>query len=297
MKKITEEIVENSLNKIGKKYHLINRDQFYYLLVKSENIPNTAESYNTFIEIVNDALETGESWPWRLCDCEPQDENPPYFEYILTDPKEYLRERIAEELLIMPIFNKWYNQEYMLKIIVNSQTIHKCLTCSSDIIKQVDVQSAQSFFKHNIFYSEWHRFAEISSERGKKIVILYLGNLDSRDFGIFELIRNKFKDVVFGFEHIGINVEQAKTLLPSPINNKGFKDKAFSEFQKENHIKHSYQLEAFDPWDLVELVESKIRKYYDEDLYPSEKEAEWEQAFKEVKRPLIKVVDKVLGLR
>ena len=50
------------------------------------------------------------------------------------------------------------------------------------------------------------------------------------------MIRNKFKDVVFGFEHIGINAEQAKTLLPSPINNKGFKDKAFSEFQKETQV-------------------------------------------------------------
>ena len=137
MNKITEEIVENSLNKIGKRYHMISRDQFYYLLVKSENIPNTAESYNTLIEVVNDALETGKSWPWRLSDCGPQDENPPCFKYILTDPKEYLRERIAEDLLIMPVFNKWYNQEYKLKIIVNSQTIHQCLTCSSDIIKQV----------------------------------------------------------------------------------------------------------------------------------------------------------------
>jgi hypothetical protein len=57
------------------------------------------------------------------------------------------------------------------------------------------------------------------------------------------------------------------------------------------------RLSHLNPVDLIELIESAINKYYDKTRYPIDKEAKWEKVYPEVKRPLIKIVDKLLGFK
>jgi hypothetical protein len=294
--------VREAFNDARKEYWVFTKAQLYYFMVRTGRIPNSAEAYADYAEILEDAVDSGKKWSLNFDDYSPDlPEGHSYKHVGLSwSPQEYLHDELTDKILNLPDFDRWDGQEYSVKLIVDNPVILRCYkSCTSPAVSQIPVIYARDYLRPRYLYSElyWLQdFADVEEERAKS-VFLYLGDFQPDAWRVYEFVYKHLHDNVHHFQRIGINPEQVSGLIPYPVQEDHECSQGFKDIQKEHGIDKFYQLESFDPRDLYALIESSVLTYYDVSEYSIEKEAEWEQVYKKIRKPLVKAVDKVLNYK
>lgn len=132
-------------------------------------------------------------------------------------------------------------------------------------------------------------------EKGRKCVLLYAGDLDPERWNRFEKITRFLDPCEVQLKRLALNEDQVRE-LDLPYNPKR-KTTAFRPLDKMFRKRfpqfgdNCYELEAFPPRQLVSLMVSEVRKYYDPQKVDMERVREWERRYEEEKFALLEITE------
>lgn len=185
--------------------------------------------------------------------------------------------------------DRWEDQEYFVELWSEKDALSSIL---SPIVRRLHVTLMvnRGYSSQSAMYDSAERF-KAADEAGKKLVLLYLGDLDPSGEDMVRDITDRF--AMFGVEAIeirkvGINPDQVRKfkLPPNPAKKSDPRSTAFTAEFGGN----SYEVDAIPPKSLISLVESQIESFMDLDAYEAVKEQEEEE-----KEQLVKLAKKIRG--
>jgi hypothetical protein len=260
-------------------YGPITIRQLYYQLVSRGTIENSSGSYDNFVNHMKTARELG------IIDYDRFEDRSRYtiFEEpasLDVSPKNFIRE-VLEHKLSLPSLNLWHNQPYYVELWIEKDAL---VTLFAPVARkwQVMLFPSRGYTSLTKIEEARVRFGEMS-RKGRKVVVLYAGDLDPSGWGIYENINNKLSaggSVVV--ERIALNPDQVGNLYSMPVKRS---DTRYKQFLKENpDVSGAYELDAMNPAILQQVTSARISGYLDDALVPREQMRAWENEFKKLKK-------------
>jgi hypothetical protein len=270
-----------------KRYGRITLRQLYYQLVSKNIIMNSDSSYGNFKGHMGTARDCG------LIEYEIFEDRSRYIIIpntlsLRTDVESYIRESITDSLII-PALDLWEDQPYYVEVWIEKDALAGLFSRITEK-KQVALFPSRGYTSLTKIEEARKRFKR-QIRKGKKVVILYAGDLDPSGWDIYENICNKFSgEEGVRVERFALNPEQTKGLIPMPVKKSDTRYESFLEMHPD--IKGAYELDAFDPDALQQLTEKTIDKYFDKSLLRQDKIDKWKEEFNAIKRKILKKLDK-----
>jgi len=241
--------------------------QLYYRLVASNIITNAKNSYDKIGNIVKEARLAGEL-DWQTIEDRSRGLN-----YILNWESPADRIRSAANNYHRDL---WEGQDYYLEVWVEKQALESVIERAA---ASLDVQSF-SCKGYPSITAQWEaahdRFSPMIEEKGRKVVVIYLGDHDPSGININEKILETlelFTDYSHNIdlERIALTREQVKqyNLPPQPLKKKPNgenSDKRANRYE-DKHGGQSWELDALEPEVLDSLITDTIKKYLDPEKY------------------------------
>ena len=266
-----------------KRYGPITLRQLYYQLVSRNIITNDPQSYNNFKTRMAKARELG-LIEYDIFEDRSRHTIVPSALSRHTDVESYVRSRV-ERSLAAPTLDVWEDQPYYVEVWIEKDALVRLFSEVAEK-KQVPLFPSRGFTSLTKIEEARSRFRE-KIEQGKKVVLLYAGDLDPSGWGIYENICNKFRDEDgIELKRFALNPDQTNGLEPMPIKCKDTRYEAF--LKKHPDIEGAYELDAVDPDELQRLTEEAIDDYFDPTLLPRDAMDEWQDRFNAIKKKILR---------
>jgi hypothetical protein len=210
--------------------------------------------------------------------------------------KDY-RKRMMEHLSAVPDFEIWRDQQHHVELWVNDPDITDFLRNNRSRWEiQMPIHDCGRLLNPGPLTETDARLRYMKYIEGKSTVVLYLANLDYSGRERLKQMQRVFRGVA-RFDRIGINAEHTEGLLPKSAMGRPRKElKDDRLFQKESSLPECYSLHAVDPVELLYIVETAVKRYYDMEKYPHERVARWQKAQEHLQKSLEAVFDELLEL-
>ncbi len=273
------EIAESMVKRFGP----ITLRQLYYQLVSRNIITNAPRSYDNFKNHMANARETG-LIEYDIFEDRSRHTIVPSALSRYTDVESYVR-KCVERSLTTPTLDIWEDQPYHVEVWIEKDAL---VTLFSMVArkKQVPLFPSRGFTSLTKIEEARKRFRE-KIEQGKKVVLLYAGDLDPSGWGIYENICNKFRDEEgIELKRFALNPDQTTGLEPMPIKSTDSRHDAFRK--KHPDIKGAYELDAMNPDELQRLTEEAIDDYFDPTLLPQGAMEEWRKKFDTIRKEILR---------
>ena len=245
--------------------------QIFYRLVTT-GYPNTIQAYKRLDRILVKAQENDEIDSERITDLSrPEYINNPqhrtFHEYLKSKMKSLVEEFDLE---------RWEKQPYYVEVWIEKEALSRVIlpVCRKYRVNLIVGRGYSS-------YTQIRRAVKRLPER-KKIIILYLGDHDPPGLHIEEKLYQRLfrecikqnKDLDFIVKRAALTFEQIRkyNLPPSPLKKAGQKRREYLE-KYGNSV---WELDSLDPYTLIKILESEIRKYIEW--------KEWKQREEEIKK-------------
>ena len=264
--------MQNIVKELNKRYGAVTVRQLYYQLVKDGIITNNLRSYNNFDNHLTNARELGiieydafEDRSRRLITLDTIPTDSVIDEYIVKTIQDALR---------TPTLNIWDEQEYYLELWIEKDALLK-LFQKIAFKYQVPIFPSRGYTSATKIEEARKRFVK-EKQKGKKAVIAYAGDFDPSGWNIYENIENKLgKDALI--DRFALNNNQFDGLLPMPIKETDTRYQNFINMFPD--AEGCYELDAFDPDELMLLTEKTINKYYISKTETTNKIKQWNAEF------------------
>jgi hypothetical protein len=261
------------------KYGPITIRQLYYQLVSRGTIENSAGSYNNYVNHMKTAREIG------LIEYDRFEDRSRYaiFERpasLDVSPDEFIRSMLKGGLSLPPL-DLWHNQPCYVELWIEKDAL---VTLFGPVARkwQVMLFPSRGYTSLTKIQEARIRFDEMR-RKGRKVIVLYAGDLDPSGWGIYENIDNKLSaggSVVV--RRIALNPDQADNLYPMPLKES---DTRYNQFLREHPaLAGAYELDAMDPAALQQITSQSISRYFDDTLVPWQLRSNWEEEFTMLKK-------------
>jgi len=233
--------------------------QLYYQLVSRDIIPNTDRSYKNIGRLVSDGRQAG-MIDWEMI--EDRNRETVYPSHWKT-PADILYSA-ARSFRI----DKWENQNYHIEVMVEKDALSGIL---EPVCKKLDVRltANKGYSSSSMMYEMGKRMDKAYYEDDKQVVVIYLGDHDPSGIDMTRDISDRLYlysgNIDFKVERLALNLDQIRLWNP-PENPAKTTDSRFKAYKLE-FGESSWELDAVEPVTLAGLVESKINKYIDWNLW------------------------------
>ena len=252
-------LISQILQEYAKQGYILTVRQIYYQLVARGNIENSIRSYKRVVGLVSD---------WRLCgylDWDMvQDRNRETVSVLHWSNPSQILEAAAQSYRI----DKWIMQPYHVEVMVEKDALSGIL---EPICHKLDIActACKGYNSLSNMYETGRRLAERWYKSGAIPVILYLGDHDPS--GI-DMTRDVYERLLMfsGVEklqvrRLALNYSQIAVMKP-PKNPAKQTDSRYRKYV-EQFGEASWELDAVEPKDLVQLVEEAVLSLRDPDLW------------------------------
>jgi len=231
--------------------------QLYYELVSKNVIANKQKEYNNLGNLINDARYYG------YVDWEIMEDNVRTLNYSgFYDSIAHLIDNSISSYQL----DRWQNQDYYVEVWVEKDALSSFIKRVTNRL-QIPLMVNRGYSSATAMYKSSKRFNRKFYQGSKKCVILYLGDHDPSGLNMIDDIDNRLNTFGCSVEivHVALTMEQIEQYNPSP-NPAKITDSRSKAYIKKFGNK-SWEIEALKPKTLIELVESNIKKYLDEDKF------------------------------
>lgn len=251
----TIDIVNQILDEYSEKGYDLSLRQLYYQLVARGYIENSIQSYKRIGNLVNDGRLAG-LIDWDMI----TDRGRTKVEVSHWGSPRDIVYSAARSFRI----DKWQNQKYYVMVMVEKQALEGVLI---PVCRGLDIP-----FIANKGYSSASAMYEIGKDlqhrmdRGKQIVMLYLGDHDPSGIDMTRDVQERlsmfsgcsaFEEVQV--DRLALNLDQIEALNPPPNPAKE------SDARYEKYVKRygetCWELDAIEPTQLAQIVERAVSKY------------------------------------
>lgn len=300
------QVLVKEYNELAKKIEKPTLRTFFYYLVSKNIIPNTKSAYKRLSRICVELRQRG-LLPWN-CFADKTRSVRGYYHESVLDYKdiEYNKERLERQLSKLSIeklldeyfmtytrpLGLWAKQDYYVEIWLEKEAL-------SDFVYNtiVDLDIPLCI---NRGYSSWTFIYEnverLKTYTNKKIVILYLGDLDPSGTDIERFCKEamKYFGIQFQLKRIAITEEQVEKygLPPRPEDIETImklqRDPRYKSYKKK-YIVELDSLVAYAPEDFRKIIRDSVLHYFDKDKYEQVKKIheEIKEEIKKLKREYI----------
>jgi len=257
---------------------------FFYYLVSKQIIPNTKSAYKRLSRICVELRKKG-LLTWDCFADKTRIKVKRYYDDKASeDDINYYRSRFEEKLKELDIdklldeyfprcylhSEKWADQEYYVCIALEKEAL-KDFVDSAIRDLEVDLYVNRGYPSWTFLYD---LCKELAKYKHKKIVILYLGDLDPSGVDIerFQKEAIEYFNIEFKLERVAITEEQVEkyNLPPKPEDVETLekiKRDPRSKSYKKSYIVELDALVAYAPDDFRKIIKDAISKYFDDETY------------------------------
>lgn len=243
--------------------------QLYYQLVAKDIIPNTQKAYNRIGRIITSARDAG------MVDWSAIEDRTRQRISLATwnNPSEIIRSAINSYRT-----DKWEGQQYRVFVWVEKEALSGVISraCSEESV-QVDHVSCRGYMSASTIWREAQKLAEVYKYDDQIPIILHLADHDPSGIDMtrdnmdrLELYSEMHHSTdpapgEFYLKRIALNMNQVEQYGPPPNPAKLTDSRVESYIENYGH--ESWELDALDPDVLVELIQTEIDNYKDQDLW------------------------------
>lgn len=232
--------------------------QVHYQFVTRNVYKNTQANYNRLAEIVSNARIAGLiDWGYIKDRGRVTHLNQGW-----KSPKEFLG-GAAEQYVL----NKWLDQPNYIELMVEKQALEGVLAPVCDDW-QVAFTSNKGYGSSSMLYERGKYLQSMRDVEGKEVHVIYLGDHDPSGLDMSRDIKDRlemFSDGPVNVHRIALNFEQVGA-LNIPENPAKMTDSRAEKYV-EQYGESSWELDAIEPLQLVQLVTGRIRSLLNTDLW------------------------------
>ncbi|MDH3779836.1 MAG: hypothetical protein OES15_03155 [Nitrosopumilus sp.] len=231
--------------------------QLYYELVSKNIIANDQKEYNNLGTLINDARYYG------YVDWEIMEDNVRTLNYSgFYDNIAHLIDNSIDSYRL----DRWQNQDYYVEVWVEKDALSSFIKRVTNQY-QIPLMVNRGYSSATAMYKSSLRFNRKTYQDQKNCILLYLGDHDPSGLNMIEDIDNRLNTFECSVKivHVALTMEQIEQYNPSPNPAKITDSRSKGYIRKYGN--KSWEIEALKPTTLIELVESYIKKYLDEDKF------------------------------
>ena len=245
------------LDEYANQGYKITLRQLYYELVSKNVIANKQKEYNNLGTLINDARYYGYV-DWEIMEDNVRTLNYSGFYAGIAD--------LIENSIGSYVLDRWQKQDYYVEVWVEKDALSSFIKRVTNQY-QIPLMVNRGYSSATAMYKSSKRFNRKSYQDRKKCVILYLGDHDPSGLNMIEDIENRLGTFGCSVEivHVALTMDQIEQYSPSPNPAKVTDSRSRGYIRKFGN--KSWEIEALKPTTLIELVESNIKKYLDEDKF------------------------------
>lgn len=230
--------------------------QLYYQLVSQDIIPNKDSEYKKLGSLLNDSRYYGfVDWNFIEDRVRKPQENP-----FWDDIPDIVNSAIASYRR-----DRWVDQEYYIEVWVEKDALSGVLLPITQKY-HVTLMVNRGYSSASAMHDSALRFIRKEND-GKETYILYLGDHDPSGIDMVRDIETRMS--IFGSEvsvnRIALNMDQIEKFNPPPNPAKITDPRAESYIAQYGHT--SWELDALNPKQLNELLNTEIQNFLDIDRY------------------------------
>lgn len=253
----TIEDVNTILDEYEQQRFKLTLRQLYYQLVSRGFIPNTVRSYKNLGVLVSNARQAG-LIDWDMIEDRNRSTST---QSHWRNPSEIVR-AAADSFHI----DKWETQPCHVEVMVEKDALSGVL---GPVTYRLDVGlTANKGYSSSSTMYEIGKRLEHLSDKGKQLVVLYLGDHDPSGIDMGRDVRDRlemYSQCSVRVERLALNMEQVKQW--NPPNNPAKETDARYASYVTRYGENSWELDAVEPTILANLVTTAVKKYRDEQLW------------------------------
>jgi hypothetical protein len=240
--------------------------QLFYQLVSRDIIENTVNSYKNTINIVKDGRLCG------LIDWEAIEDRTREARAIYGVQKIYRHNVDAADIMQAVLeriegyyLHEWTNQPYYLEIWVEKSALESIVE-SAARFHYTPYLAMRGYPSLSLYKDAAARFIKHASS-GQQCVVVHLGDHDPSGMDMTEDIKKHMSllGASVTVERVALNMDQVVQYGPPPNPAKETDTRAPEYIKKFGPV--SWELDALEPAVLKNLVKTKIKEYFDEEIY------------------------------
>jgi len=248
--------------------------QLYYQLVSRDIIPNRISAYAKLSGLLTDARYNGEI-DWNAIEDRTRKPNIPN---TFSDIKDLINSAVSSYKL-----DRWEEQEYYIELWTEKdalssviQPIAKKYQIPFIVNRGYSSTSAMYVAKERIREKLRNGVWEEVYGKGRKCIILYLGDHDPSGLDMDRDIRDRLKEFEIDIEVIRIGLTQEQIQQYNPPTNPAKTTDPRGTGYIEEFGNTSWEVDALSPKVLQELIEKFVKYYLDIEKFEQVKEKEQE---------------------
>lgn len=239
--------------------------QLFYQFVARDLIPNTQKAYKNLGSVISDARLAG------MIDWEHiTDRTRTVRRLAHWDNPSQILEASAQQFR----FDKWLSQDNRVEVWIEKDALVGVL---ERVCNRLDVSylSCRGYYSMSAMWKAAQRIIEYG-EDGQGTVILHLGDHDPSGLDMTRDIEERLQlfGAIANVKRIALNMDQIQQYGPPP--NPAKTTDSRSQGYIEQFGNESWELDALDPQVIVQLVESHVVRYRDDQQWRAETEREQE---------------------
>lgn len=253
--------------------------QLYYQFVSRDLIRNKVTEYKRLGSVINDARLAGYI-DWLAIEDRTRN--------LSTIPTWKGPAEILKAAHDSYRTDKWKKQETRIEVWIEKDALTGVI---EPICRKLEVPyfACRGYNSQSEQYRAAQRFADYVLDHNQKVVVLHLGDHDPSGIDMSRDNEERIKMLMAGdcsydftLERIALNYDQIEEYDPPP--NPAKESDSRIDGYRERYGESSWELDALDPTIISALIEDKVNKYRDMDL--------WEEAVasQEEERALIKTM-------
>ena len=245
------EKINSILDDYNKQGYKLTLRQVYYQLVARAVIPNNERSYKNLGNLISDGRIAGLiDWD-SIVDRTRSLKNLPHWE----NPSSFLKSAIPQYQTDL-----WKDQPFYVEVWVEKDAL---VDVVGKACKKFDVPyfSCRGYTSQTEMWSAAQRMISKSSDEGKTVVVIHLGDHDPSGIDMSRDIEDRlnFFAANIEFERIALTIEQISEYSPPPNPAKITDSRARAYIDRYGN--ESWELDALEPRVLDDLISEKILSY------------------------------------
>jgi hypothetical protein len=246
------------LQEYGYQGYRLSLRQLFYQLVARGIIPNTVQAYKRLGDLVSKARLAG-LVDWDMIEDRGRETVvPPMWE----SPAEVV-DAAARQFAI----DRWANQHSYVEVIVEKAALEGILI---PVCRELGVRftASRGYCSQSVMYEIGKRLERMSSDKGKDVHILYLGDHDPSGIDMTRDVAERlslFSHSLVSVTRLALNAEQIEEWHP-PENPAKQTDSRFGAYMAKFGTL-SWELDAVDPTTLGNLVRGAVTELRDSARY------------------------------
>ena len=242
--------------------------QLFYQCVSRNWIPNTQQSYKNLGSLINDARLAG-LVDWNAITDRTRNTR---MNSHWSNPGDIINSSANSYAI-----DKWQEQPYRPYVLVEKEALAGIV---SQAASQLDCPwlSCRGYMSQSEMWSLAQRFIAHKKYEGQEAVIIHLGDHDPSGIDMTRDIQERmqlFTGRRVTVKRIALNMDQIDQYNPPPNPAKLTDARAASYVAQYGH--ESWELDALPPEVLTDLIQTKIRRWCDVDLYEQKEKEQEEQ--------------------